>query len=301
MLKKVLWGIEERVPPHKLPVEFLSRDQFRSASAGLEAIWLGHSTVLLEIEGRRLLTDPVWAERCSPSSAIGPKRFHPVPLPIAELPPIDAVVISHDHYDHLDMEAVQSLNRQGVKFIVPLGVGAHLEKWGVSPKQFTELDWWEVDSTTVPGLQIICTPARHFSGRGGLYGNQTLWSSFAILGEEHRVYFSGDSGPFPGFAEIGARCGPFDLTMMKIGAYATDWPDVHINPRQAVEAHKVLQGKRLLPVHWGTFNLAYHDWDEPIEWLLKLAEEESLEVIAPQPGERVDVMGEYDAAAWWRE
>jgi len=301
MTKHWLFGIETRVPPYKLPIEPLDRYAFRAPAEGLEAIWLGHSTVILEMEGHRLITDPTWSERCSPLSVIGPKRFFPPPLPLKELPPIDAVVISHDHYDHLDMEAIRALSNMGTMFIVPLGIGAHLEKWGVKPKQIHELDWWDTDSTSVPGLRITATPARHFSGRVGLYGNSTLWASYVITGNEHRIYFSGDTGPFPGFKEIGERLGPFDLAMIKIGAYSQYWPDMHLNPKEAVDAYKAVKGKVLLPIHWGTFNLAFHDWDEPIEWLLKVVQTEGVNVITPEPGERVDVMAPPESEVWWRK
>jgi L-ascorbate metabolism protein UlaG (beta-lactamase superfamily) len=262
----------------------------------LAITWYGHSSVLIEIDGRRVLVDPVWSDRVSPSSLVGPKRMHPTPAPLSELPPIDAVVISHDHYDHLDLETIRQLAAlSSVSFVVPLGVGAHLRTWGIPAERVIELDWG--GQARVRELTLTCTEARHFSGRG-LTRNTTLWSSWVIAGPQHGIFFGGDTGYTPAFAEIGARFGPFNLTLLPIGAYHEQWPDVHMNPEQAVRAHGDLGGGLLVPVHWATFNLALHPWVEPVQRLLAAAKRTDTRVAIPIPGQRF-VANAPPAHDWW--
>ena len=301
-LRRWLAGPEQRVPPGPIPIVSLTRANFAQPPAsGLRATWLGHSTVLVEIDGARILFDPVWARRASPSSLIGPKRFHEPPLALADLPPLDAIVASHDHYDHLDRGVVRALARDSTQarahFVVPLGVGAHLERWGVAADRITELDWSE--STVVGALKLTATPARHFSGRGLSDRNHTLWASWSVAGPKHRVFHSGDTGPFPGFVDIGSAHGPFDLTLIKIGAYGETWPDIHLTPEQAVDANTKLRGNLLLPVHWGTFNLAFHSWDEPAERVVAAAGT-STRLIVPRPGQSIEPATVRSLEPWWR-
>lgn len=301
-IRRWLGGHEVRTPPAAMPiVKRTAADFAKPPASGLRATWLGHSTVLVEIDGARILFDPVWARRASPSSLVGPKRFFPPPLALAELPPLDAIVASHDHYDHLDREVVRALARSAAqskaRFVVPLGVGAHLERWGVAPERIVELDWSE--SATVGAIRFTATPARHFSGRGLTDRNHTLWASWSVAGPQHRVFHSGDTGPFPGFADIGTAHGPFDLTLIKIGAYGETWPDIHLTPEQAVDAHTRLRGKLLLPIHWGTFNLAFHSWDEPAERVV-VAASVGTQVIVPRPGESVEPATAGPVHPWWR-
>jgi L-ascorbate metabolism protein UlaG (beta-lactamase superfamily) len=209
-------------------------DYSRPPASGLRATWIGWASVLVEIDGRTVLTDPVWSERCSPSTLVGPKRFHPPPIAIDELPPIDLVLISHDHYDHLDMPTVQTLAARGSHFAVPLGVGAHLEHWNIPASQIHELDWNE--TFRLHDLTITATPARHYSGRNPMFGDETLWASWVAAGPRHKIFFSGDSGYSPSFAIIGAHHGPFDLALIKIGASDPTWSEVHMNPEEAVQA-----------------------------------------------------------------
>jgi len=302
MLSKWFSGTENREPKGPIPIVQLDRNSFATnPEPGVLITWLGHSTVLIEIDSYRILTDPVWSKRCSPSSLIGPTRFHPVPIELDQLPPLDAILISHDHYDHLDKTAICRLAQTGTPILVPLGVGAHLEKWGIDTTRFTEYDWWESDSLADGGLQLIATPTRHFSGRGWPgQTNSTLWMSWVIKTENHRVFFSGDTGEFPGLQQIGEKYGPFDLTCIKIAAYDPMWPDIHLNPEQAVAAHQSLNGGVLLPIHWGTFNLAFHDWNEPPERLLKAAAAENTQVIIPRPGQTVSIAKPPPAEFWWR-
>ena len=297
------FGKEQRVPPTRLPVVTRTPADFSTAPAsGLRVTWFGHSTTLIEIDGHRVLVDPVWSERVSPSQRFGPKRFHPPPMALHIMPRLDAIVLTHDHYDHLDMYAVQTLVRsvtqERVPFITGLGVGAHLDRWGVPASRIVELDWWE--TTRAGALTIAAGSARHFSGRGVRPNNRTLWASWSILGTTHRVYHSGDTGPFDGIADNGRRYGPFDITMIKIGAYGEPWPDIHLTPEQAVDAHKLVQGKLLLPIHWGTFNLAFHSWDEPAERVVAAAAAAGVPLAMPKPGESVDVSSPPPVQPWWR-
>lgn len=306
-----------RAPAGTVPVHATTlADLAKPPVSGLRLTWMGHSSVLTEIDGQRVLFDPVWGERCSPFAFAGPKRLHPVPLPLAALGPVDVVVISHDHYDHLDMPTIKALAGTDTLFAVPLGVGAHLERWGVSADRLRELDWHE--ATKVGGLTLTATPARHFCGRGLRNTQHTLWASWVVAGEEHRVYHSGDTGYFEGFQDIGADHGPFDATMIQIGAYSefwpknhTDytplpgaWPDIHMSPAQGVQAHLDLQGGGpggvLLPIHWGTFKLSLHAWAEPGEWTKYEAEEAGQAVSFPRPGEPFEPAGRLPAEAWWR-
>jgi L-ascorbate metabolism protein UlaG (beta-lactamase superfamily) len=270
----------------------------RPVETGLRATWLGHSTVLVEIDGMRVLTDPVWGERASPMSFAGPRRFHPVPVPVAALPPLDAVVISHDHYDHLDHPTVLQLARLGVPFVTSLGVGAHLEAWGVPPERITELDWWE--SVEIGGATITAAPSQHFSGRTVRDRNRTAWSSFQVRGSRHSFFFSGDTGLTPEYAEIRDRLGPLDLVMLEVGAFHPAWGDIHLGPENALAAHALLGGGAFLPVHWGTFNLALHAWDDPPESLVRLAPARSVQLVMPRLGEPVEPSRVDRVDAWWR-
>ncbi|QRK10448.1 MBL fold metallo-hydrolase [Archangium violaceum] len=282
-------------PPPSVPGD---RRRFDTPPAtGLRVTWLGHSTTLIEIDGHRVLTDPIWSERASPLSWVGPKRWYAPPVALSELPPIDAVVISHDHYDHLDHPTVSAMKDWDTTFVVPLGVGAHLAAWGVPEARIVELDWWE--HTRVRGLDITATPARHASGRTGLDKDATLWAGFALHGPAHRAFYSGDTGLFPAMKDIGARLGPFDVTMIEVGQYHSAWPDWHIGPEQAVLAHRMLQGRVLLPVHWGLFTLAAHGWTEPIERVLAAAEEGNDMVVVPRPGQSIEPGAPAPLERWW--
>ena len=264
---------------------------------GLRVTWLGHSTLLVEVDGYRILTDPVWGERASPLSVVGPKRWYAPLLPLNEFPKVDAVVISHDHYDHLDEPTFSALKDWDTTFIVPLGVGAHLLYWGVPAARIIELDWWE--RTKVRELEIVATPARHASGRTVIDTNATLWASYAFLGPKHRVWFSGDTGLFPALRDIGERLGPFDLTMIESGAYGNAWPDWHLGPEQAVTAHQMVRGRVMLPVHWGLFNLAFHGWTEPAERVLVAARRVGVTAVIPKPGQSFEPEALPPFERWW--
>jgi L-ascorbate metabolism protein UlaG (beta-lactamase superfamily) len=275
----------------------LAHDEIPADATDLAVTWFGHASALLEVDGQRVLVDPVWGRRVSPSPVFGPTRLHPVPVALTELPPVDAILISHDHYDHLDLPTVRALLRsQDAPFVVPLGIGVHLRTWGVPDERIVELDW--NGSTTVGPLTLTCTEARHFSGRF-FARDTTLWASWVVAGPRHRVFFGGDTGYTPAFAEIGARLGPFDLTLLPIGAYNDAWHAIHMDPEEAVRAHGDLGGRLLLPIHWATFNLAFHRWAEPVERLLDAAQRKGAEVVVPLPGQRIDVGNLPPLLDWW--
>ncbi|MHB1674715.1 MAG: MBL fold metallo-hydrolase [Acidobacteriaceae bacterium] len=269
---------------------------------GLRVTWMGHSCVLIEIDGVRILTDPAWSDRASLVQFAGPKRFYPPTLDLKDLPPLDAVLLSHDHYDHLDRATIEQLagllKGESTRFICSLGLRQYLESWGIAPQRITELNWGQTANLR-RDCQITATPARHFSGRGLWGRNETLWSSFAIRGNSHNIFFGADSGMFPGFRAIGDACGPFDLTMLEIGAYDADWPDIHMGPLHAAQAHIDLRGKLLLPIHWGLFNLAFHPWREPIERLMTAAAEKNIALFLPTPGSPAEVTGASLQTFWW--
>ena len=287
-----------RKPQSPLPVATVRADVLSGpASQALQVTWLGHSSVLIELDGLRLLTDPVLSARASPVPFAGPKRFAPPALTVAQLPPIDAVILSHDHYDHLDRNTIRALADRVGHFYTTLGVGQRLIAWGVDAKRVTELDWWQ--ETRFGPLTLAATPAQHFSGRGLRDGNSTLWASWVVLGAHERLFFSGDTGMHEGFSKIGERYGPFDLTLVECGAYNETWPDVHMQPEQSLAAHQLVRGRTMMPVHWGTFDLAFHRWDEPAERIRALAAEQGVHLVQPRPGETVRPDTALQSP-WWR-
>ncbi|GGK58318.1 MBL fold metallo-hydrolase [Nocardia camponoti] len=295
-------------PPGPVP---LVRPEPPELAADLAVTWYGHASALVEVDGFRVLADPVWSERVSPSPLIGPSRLHPVPGTLTDIPKVDAVIISHDHYDHLDKATVEALVRkQLAPFVVPVGIGAHLRLWGVPEDRIIELDWG--GSVVVGrsagahsgGLTITCAEARHFSGRG-LIRNTTLWASWALAGPTKRVYFGGDTGYTKAFSQAGAVLGPFDLTLLPIGAYDHRWTDVHMNPEEAVRAHADLNlGDPsygvFVPIHWATFNLAFHEWGEPVDRLVAAADAAGTQVVVPKPGQRVVPNDLPPRVSWWK-
>ena len=285
-------------PTGMIPVKPLTREQLDKA-ADFSVYRLGHSTLLLKFRGRYWLTDPVYCERVSPFQWVGPKRFHAPPISLDELPPLEAVILSHNHYDHLDQKTVLLLAAKTQQFLAPLGVGDLLVKWGVPASKVQQLDWWQ--GTQLAGVRFIATPSQHFSGRGLFDHNQTLWASWVMIIDEVRIFFSGDSGYFDGFKQIGEQFGPFDLTLMETGAYNVDWPHVHMQPEQSLQAHIDLNGRWLLPIHNGTFDLAFHAWSEPFDRIVALAAQRNVLITTPQMGEAFNLLTPHPGRAWWLE
>jgi L-ascorbate metabolism protein UlaG (beta-lactamase superfamily) len=301
LLGRWLFERADREPPAPLPsVPVDPRVLDGPAADGLRVTWLGHSTALIEIGGRRVLIDPVWSERASPLTWSGPRRFQPVPVALERIPLPDAVIVSHDHDDHLDHATIVALARRGARFVTALGVGARLEGWGIDAAQVTELDWWQEESP-VAGLRIRALPARHFSGRSVGDRNRTLWASWSIEAGGAHLYFGGDGGlDEEMFADIGQRLGPFDLTLLEIGAFDPAWGTIHLGPENALVAHRLLRGRALLPVHWGTFNLGLHAWDAPVEELLAAAATTDVRIALPRLGESVVAGERLPFEPWWR-
>lgn len=307
MMKDKMWRVllkymtdkSERIPKNPLGPFTTDATIYKTLPAGgLRITLIGHSSLLIEIDGKRLLTDPVWAERVSPVSFAGPKRFFAAPLALHELPPLDAIILSHDHYDHLDKDVMKYFADKEVPFYASLGVGAHLVKWGIDAKRITAMDW--TNSVTVADdITLTAVPARHFSGRSMFNRNETLWSAFVIKGPTRNIFFGADSGIFPGFRDIGDKHGPFDLAMLEIGAYNESWADIHMGPANATDALLMLNAKQMMPIHWGTFNLALHAWKEPIELLLQHAREKAINLFVPEPGRPTEVTGQEHISGWW--
>ncbi|MFL6549508.1 MAG: MBL fold metallo-hydrolase [Povalibacter sp.] len=299
---KVMWDFffnkpRNTVPATPVPIRPLTRAELEAAPTH-SLYRLGHSTLLMKLRSGWWLTDPVFSKRASPFSFLGPKRFHAPPIALSQLPAIRGVILSHDHYDHLDKATIKVLAQRAGVFVSPLGVGDRLVSWGVPRDRVRQLDWWQ--SVIIDGVHLTATPSQHFSGRGLRDGNRTLWCSWVIEDESLRAFFSGDGGYFNGFAEIGRRCGPFNLTLMETGAYNEHWPYVHMQPEETVQAHQDLGGGWLLPIHNGTFDLAMHAWYEPFERVVKLGAERGIQVTTPTMGERLDMNAPHAGDRWWR-
>lgn len=301
MLKQQLRGTQQRRPPQPLPVVWPGPAAHQTPPAsGLRVTWLGHSSLLIELDGLTILSDPVWAERLSPVPGFGPRRFHAPPIPLEQLPEPDLVLISHDHYDHLDRRVIRWLADKRMPFVTALGVGRLLERWGIAAHRIHELDWWDERELHALGLKLAAVPAQHFSGRM-LRRNTSLWSSWVLLKGDHRIYIGCDSGMFSGFATIGERYGPFEFASLEMAQYGEWWPDVHMQPEQAIEAAQALRASVVLPVHWGTYCLSFHAWDEPIERMVAAAEAQGVALMTPRLGEPVEPAQARDLPLWWRD
>jgi L-ascorbate metabolism protein UlaG (beta-lactamase superfamily) len=302
---KVLWRYltdrEERIPKRALGPFYTDAQIYDEAPiSGLRVTWMGHSSTLLEIDGLRVLVDPVWEQRAAPVEWFGPKRFFAPPLPLEKLPPVDVVLLSHDHYDHLGARTVRRLTQleatAGARWVTTLGVGEILKQWGVSEAH--ELDWTE--SLRVGQLEITALPTRHFSGRSLASRFETLWTSFVLAGPNHRVFYGADSGEWEGFREIGRAFGPFDLTMLEIGAFDPMWADIHMGPDGAVRSFRAMGATGLMmPIHWGLFSLALHAWRQPIERVFAV---DGLKIWSPEPGKPTELVKEIELRSeWWRQ
>jgi L-ascorbate metabolism protein UlaG (beta-lactamase superfamily) len=287
VMKDWILGVPNQTPQKLLPVSPVdSLTIVSKIDLIVRMTWFGHSAFLLEIEGKNILLDPMFGDYCGPHSWLGPSRFSDgIPIEIEKLPQIDVVLYSHDHYDHLDFESVLKLEDKVKMFYVPLGVGSHLTAWDVREAKIREFNWW--DEIILDDLQLVCSPERHFSGRGILDRNSTLWASWIIKSNKFSIYFSGDSGYGPHFKEIAEKYGSFDFAMLECGQYDKRWESVHMLPEQTVQAAIDLNARLIMPIHWGSFVLALHSWKDPVERLAKKAKELNVNVITPKIGEQV--------------
>ncbi|WP_239923685.1 MBL fold metallo-hydrolase [Agaribacterium haliotis] len=291
----------DKKPAGQVPLETISTEDLSALNKNEDVLYrLGHSSILLQLDGKLWLTDPVFSERASPFSFMGPKRFHPSPLSIDSLPAIEGVILSHNHYDHMDKHSIKALIGKVKHFYVPLGLGADLQAWGVDKQRISELDWWQ--SVEAGSVRLTATPSQHFSGRSLSDRDKSLWASWVIQSQHSKIFFSGDSGYFDGFKEIGERLGPFDISLMENGAYNELWQGVHMMPEESVQAHIDVRAQRLLPIHNGTFDLAMHAWYEPFERLLQSAAQHGVEVLSPAMGQKISIKNSEakDTARWWR-
>jgi L-ascorbate metabolism protein UlaG (beta-lactamase superfamily) len=286
----------ERSPSEPLPVKFGEK------SPGCQSLsritWYGHSAVLLEMEGKMILIDPMLGNAAAPVSFMTKRFAYEQPIDLESIPAIDAVVLSHDHYDHLDYESIIKLKTKVGHFYTPLGVGGHLKRWGISELKITELDWWE--SAEVGKLTFVAAPARHFSGRGLSDRNKTQWASWIIMGSSEKIYFSGDSGYGPHFKEIGEKYGPFDFAMMECGQYNEKWKAIHMMPEQTVQASIDLQAKKMMPIHWSAFNLSLHSWTDPVERASAAAKLHNVDMVTPMIGQTFCPGDFHNSNSWWK-
>ncbi len=295
---KILFGgSSDAKPDFELPGVAPDFAKFQEASEDIKLIWFGHSSLLLNLGGTHVLLDPVLSESTGPYGFMMRRFRKTVALP-ESLPRIDVVVLSHDHYDHLDTDTIRYFHDKETRFVVPLGVGAHLKQWGIAGSRITELDWWQ--TTEFGKLKFTAAPAQHFSGRALTGHNKSLWASWVIEERGRRIYFSGDSGYDIHFKEIGDKLGPFDLAFIESGQYNALWPESHLLPEDSIKAYRDLRGRRYFPIHWGMFSLSSHSWFEPIERISKLATDHSIPLVTPVLGEIVVLNSAYTSAAWWK-
>ncbi|MEC3908131.1 MBL fold metallo-hydrolase [Tamlana sp. 2201CG12-4] len=300
ILKKMLFKNYPKVKPEKaLPIIKADSTEIAQNKTDTQLIWFGHSAFLLQIDGKNVLIDPMLTDMPSPIPSNGQKRFNTaLPIEIEQLPHIDLVLISHDHYDHLDHKSIQRLKHKVGHYLVPLGVGVHLEAWGISKNKITELDWWQ--ETNFKGLKLACTPAQHFSGRKLNNRAGTLWCSWVIKSNQNSIFFSGDSGYNTHFKTIGNTYGPFDFAMMECGQYNKLWPLIHMMPEETVQAGIDVKAKVIMPIHWGAFKLAMHDWNDPVKRVFNKANELNIPIITPKIGKIININDlEGTVNMWW--
>jgi len=289
---------EGTVPVDAIPVRPLDRAALAALDAGANHIVrLGHSSHLLKLKGKWWLIDPVFGPRASPVSWAGPKRFHAPPVALEDVPPIEGLILSHDHYDHLDVPTIEALRDRVQRYFVPLGVGQRLRDWGIPADRIEEFDWWQ--ERKWGDVVLTAAPAQHFSGRTLWDRNRTLWASWMIRSGEEKIFYSGDSGYFSGFKEIGSRLGSIDIALMENGAYDSYWPTVHMSPEETVQAFQDLGARTLYLMHNSTFDLAFHGWREPLERVAALALQRGIALATPEIGEVLTLGKPRENRRWW--
>ena len=298
-LKDYIKGVPNSEPTNDILVEKVDSTNWQKNDSTNRIVWFGHSSFLLKLDGKNILIDPMLGNTPAPHPWLGGKRYSSeLPIEIEKLPRIDAVLISHDHYDHLDYGSIQKLKNKTNQFLVPFGIGAHLKSWGIKETRITEFDWW--DELTFEHIKFAFTPSRHFSGRGLTNRFSTLWGSWVIKGVKENLYFSGDSGFGKHFKDIGEKYGPFDFAMMECGQYNEKWADIHMMPEQTVQASIDIKSNMTMPIHWAAFTLSIHSWKEPVERFSNKAKEENLNFIIPKIGEEIKLINsETNFKDWW--
>ena len=294
-------SIPNSIPKTNIEVQKIDSLNIVAHKNSTRLIWFGHSTFLLQMNNKTILIDPMFGDVPAPHPMLGSKRFSKeLPIEIEKLPKIDAIILSHDHYDHLDYGSIMKLKSKVEKFYTPLGVGVHLQEWGIEKERITELDWWE--ESTFDDLIFRCTPAQHFSGRGINDRGNTLWSSWIIQSKTENIFFSGDSGYAPHFKEIGRKYGPFDFAMIECGQYNELWPTIHMFPEETAQAAVDINAKKFMPIHWGAFKLAQHTWTDPIERVSNKAKELDITLVSPKIGEPIRLDShEISSEIWWKK
>ena len=288
-----------KTPSKDLPIQKLTKSYFENEPQQPRITWFGHSAAFVELEGLNIFIDPMLGNVPAPHPLLGSKRFQKeLPISIDSLPQIDVVLISHDHYDHLDYESIVKLKNKVKQFYVPLGIKAHLTSWGISEEKITEFDWWE--SINYKGIEFVSTPARHFSGRGITNRNSTLWCSWVLKSSNANIFFSGDSGYGKHFKQIGEKYGPFDFAMVECGQYNEQWSQIHMTPEETIMASIDVKSKLTMPIHWGSFKLALHSWDDPIVRASRKADELHIKLTTPKVGEAIVLDGSnFPSEKWW--
>ena len=301
MLDEAINPVPDLGPKTDIKVLKISEQDILNYSDTLiSVVWFGHSTFLLKISGKLILADPVFSQTATPHPWLGRKRYNSeMPISIENLPPIDMVVISHDHYDHLDYSSIVKLRDKVKKFVVPLGIGSHLRAWKVNEDKIHELDWWQ--EYEIDGLRVAHTPSRHMSGRGFSDEGATLWGGWVFIANNQKAYYTGDGGYGQHFKEIGEKYGPFDIGIMECGQYNKLWKFMHMSPEQSVQAAIDVRAHLIMPVHWGAFTMASHGWKDPIERVTKEAEKLNRSITTPQIGEAFYVKDGFPTSDWWVE
>ena len=291
-------GVPNSEPDFNLPILKVDSLNLVKTKPINKVIWFGHSAILMQLNGKNILFDPMLGNVPAPHPLLGPSRYYDeLPIEIEELPVIDYIFISHDHYDHLDLGSIEKLKSKTKQFYVPIGVGAHLKEWGIAEEKIHEMAWW--DETTSEDLFIAFAPSRHFSGRG-FSRNTTLWGSWVVKADSQSVYFSGDGGYGPHFKDIGEKYGPFNFAMLECGQYNEKWTQIHMMPEETAQAGLDVNAEVIMPIHWGAFTLALHAWDDPVVRVQAKAKELNLPMTSPKIGEVIYLDGlKYPMEEWW--
>ncbi len=298
LIRKQFSNREERAPKTELPIQAFDSKAWQADTSDFQFIWFGHSVGLMKMAGKNLLIDPMFGDDTSPVGPFRTRRYSKNTLAIIDkLPPIDAVFITHDHYDHLDYDSFTKLKGKVGHYYVPIGVKRHLLRWNIPADKVTELDWW--DTAQMDGIEMTFVPSRHFSGRGLFDRAKSLWGGWTFISDQHRVYWSGDGGYDAHFKEIGEKLGPFDWAFLECGQYNELWHAIHMYPEESVQAAIDVKAKTSIPIHWGAFTLALHDWKDPVQRFSEEAARQGVNIAMPRLGEVIRFQAADAGGFWW--